>query len=100
MTTGGRNCEAPRCFARGFTNDFCSSAVLLVLLVLLATLLLLLPGFLLPTTLLLTALLLLAGLLVWILIHFPLQYFNAPFDRSSSMARVNPRPLHSFPIPH
>ena len=56
-----------------------------------------------PTTLLLTALLaalLLAGLLVWILIHFPLQYFNAPFDRSSSMASVNPRPLHSFPIPH
>lgn len=73
----GQKLQSPALFCAEPHNDFCCSAVLLVLLVLLATLLLL-PGLLLAATLLLAALLLLPRLLVWILIHFlPLQSFES-----------------------
>jgi hypothetical protein len=76
--------------------------LLLAALLLLTTLtrlrlaaLLLLAGLLLAA--LLATLLLLAGLLVWILIHrFSSPILVRHFDRSFSMAGVNPRLVHSF----
>jgi hypothetical protein len=101
----------PRTFVRGFQTaqlavllaGLLLATLLLLTRLLLATLLLLtglrLAALLLLTTLLLTTLL--ARLLVWILIHV----LSSPilvrhFDRSFSMAGVNPRPLHSFHDSH
>jgi hypothetical protein len=96
----------PRTFVRGsrtYLNGI--SDLLLATLLLtrfLATLLLLatLTWLRLTTLLLLATLLatlLLTRLLVWILIHsFSSQTLLRHFDRSLSMARVNPRPVHSF----
>ena len=100
----------PRTFVRGFQTYSSGIGYLLLALLLLTRLLLaalllltrlLLAALLLLTGLLLAALLatllLLAGLLVWILIHRSfLSNIGCHFDRSFSMARVNPRPMHSF----
>jgi hypothetical protein len=54
--------------------------------------------------LLLLATLLLTRFLIWILIHSLSSHTLLPllrhFDRSFSMARVNPRPMHSFQDSH
>jgi len=71
------------------------TGLLLPALLLLATL----TGLRLTTLLLLTTLL--TRLLVRILIHsFSSQTLLRHFDRSFSMARVNPRPMHSFQDSH